>query len=98
LLPAQFLPAAEESGLIIAMNTWALREACAQAADWAREGLALRVGVTLTSLQFRKQDIGRLIRQTLEDSGLAATALELELTEGVLMQNAASAAGNNPAV
>jgi diguanylate cyclase (GGDEF)-like protein/PAS domain S-box-containing protein len=92
LLPAQFLPAAEESGLIIAMNTWVLREACTQAADWAREGLALRVGVNLTSLQFRKQDIGRLIRQTLEDSGLAATALELELTEGVLIQNAESAA------
>ncbi|OWJ58073.1 EAL domain-containing response regulator [Inquilinus limosus] len=92
LLPAQFLPAAEETGLIIAMNTWALREACMQAAAWARDGLALRVGVNLTSLQFRKQDIGRLIRQTLEDSGLAPSALELELTEGVLMQNAESAA------
>jgi diguanylate cyclase (GGDEF)-like protein/PAS domain S-box-containing protein len=92
LLPAQFLPAAEETGLIIAMNTWALREACTQAAAWARDGLSLRVGVNLTSLQFRKQDIGRLIRQTLEDTGLAPTALELELTEGVLMQNAESAA------
>ncbi|WP_343716890.1 EAL domain-containing protein [Inquilinus sp.] len=92
LLPAQFLPAAEETGLIIAMNTWALREACMQAAAWARDGLALRVGVNLTSLQFRKQDIGQLIRQTLEDSGLAPSTLELELTEGVLMQNAESAA------
>jgi len=93
LLPSQFLPAAEESGLIIAMNTWVLREACVQAAAWARDGLSLRVGVNLTSLQFRKQDISGLIRQTLKDSGLAATALELELTEGVLMQNAESAAG-----
>ena len=93
LLPSQFLPAAEESGLIIAMNTWVLREACVQAAAWARDALSLRVGVNLTSLQFRKQDISGLIRQTLKDSGLAATALELELTEGVLMQNAESAAG-----
>jgi len=92
LLPAQFLPAAEESGLIIAMNTWALREACAQGAAWAHDGLSLRVGVNLTSLQFRKQDISQLIRQSLEDTGLAASALELELTEGVLIQNAESAA------
>jgi EAL domain-containing protein (putative c-di-GMP-specific phosphodiesterase class I) len=92
LLPSQFLPAAEESGLIIAMNTWVLREACSQAAAWARDGLSLRVGVNLTSLQFRKQDISGLMRQTLKESGLAATALELELTEGVLMQNAESAA------
>jgi len=92
LLPGQFLQLAEESGLIIAMNTWALREACVQAVAWGQEGLSLRVGVNLTSLQFRKQDICQLIRQTLDDTGLPASGLELELTEGVLMQNAESAA------
>ena len=92
LLPGRFLPLAEESGLIVAMNTWALREACLQAVAWNRAGLPLRVAVNLTSLQFRKQNVLQLVRQTLDATGLPPSALELELTEGVLMQNAEAAA------
>ena len=83
LRPGEFLPLAEENGLIVAINTWVLRAACAQAAEWARSGLgSLRVGVNLSPIQFRKQNVYDLVLQALAETKLDPGLLELELTEG----------------
>ena len=93
LRPGEFLPLAEENGLIVAINTWVLREACAQAVVWQKAGLpALRMAVNLSPVQFRKQDVHQLVVQALEDTGLDPELLELELTEGILMQDPEAAA------
>ena len=93
LRPGEFLPLAEENGLIVAINTWVLREACAQAVVWQKAGLPrLRMAVNLSPIQFRKQDVRELVVQALADTGLDPTLLELELTEGILMHNPEAAA------
>jgi diguanylate cyclase (GGDEF)-like protein/PAS domain S-box-containing protein len=93
LKPGEFLPLAEENGLIVAINTWVLREACAQAVVWQKAGLPrMRIAVNLSPVQFRKQDVHKLVVQALEDTGLDPSLLELELTEGMLMQNPEAAA------
>jgi EAL domain-containing protein (putative c-di-GMP-specific phosphodiesterase class I) len=70
-----------------------LREACAQAVEWQRRGLGnLRVGVNLSPIQFRKQDVHELVVQALADTGLQPSLLELELTEGILMHDPPAAA------
>lgn len=88
LKPADFLPFAEENGLIVPINAWVLREACLEAARWQRSGLArLRCAVNLSPVQFRKQCVKQLVVDALAESGLDPTLLELELTEGILMEN-----------
>jgi len=84
--PLQFIPYAEESGLIIAMGEWILREACRQALAWLQQGLRLRVAVNVSGRQFRQQSFLRTVGQALRDTGLEAKWLELELTESVLLQ------------
>ncbi len=82
--PATFIPIAEESGLIVELGEWILREACREAASWPKP---LGVAVNLSSIQFRRGDIVRLVHAVLLESGLAPARLELEITEGVLMQD-----------
>jgi len=84
--PLQFIPYAEESGLIIAIGDWILREACRQALAWLQQGLRLRVAVNVSGRQFRQQSFLRTVAQALRDTGLEAKWLELELTESVLLQ------------
>ena len=85
--PARFIPVAEESGLIVPVGEWALREACRQAESWRRTGFAVPVAVNLSALQFRRSDPVELLERVLAESGLPAAQLELELTESVLVQD-----------
>jgi EAL domain-containing protein (putative c-di-GMP-specific phosphodiesterase class I) len=86
LAPGAFLSLAEESGLIVPINEWVLREACRQGAQWRAAGLGpLRVAVNLSPIQFRRQQVGDLVRDVLDDSGFPPDLLDLELTEGILI-------------
>ncbi|MBF0371608.1 MAG: EAL domain-containing protein [Magnetococcales bacterium] len=84
--PGQFIPLAEETGLIIPMGQWALRTACRHAVKWQAEGLPpIRVSVNLSGIQFRQPDFTKLVTDTLEETGLEPGLLELELTESIAM-------------
>ncbi|WP_239029534.1 putative bifunctional diguanylate cyclase/phosphodiesterase [Novacetimonas pomaceti] len=76
--PAQFIPVAEENGLIIPLGEWVLRTACAQAAHWDH---SYKLAVNLSPVQFFHPDLSRLVKETLESTGLPPERLELELTE-----------------
>lgn len=90
--PAEFVPIAEDSGLILPIGRWVLREACLQARAWQDAGLPpITVAVNTSALEFRAGDFLEYLRATLEASGLEPRYLELELTESVLMRDAASA-------
>ncbi|MBW8328103.1 MAG: EAL domain-containing protein [Thiobacillus sp.] len=92
LEPAQFVPIAEDSGLILPLGRWVLREACRQARAWQDAGLPpVSIAVNTSALEFRARDFLEYLRATLEASRLEAHYLELELTESVLMRDAASA-------
>jgi len=86
--PMDFLPLAEENGLIVPINAWVLLEACRQAVAWRRAGLPpLRCAVNLSPVQFRRQDVLALVTEALAETGLDANVLELELTETILMED-----------
>ncbi|KYH00972.1 EAL domain-containing protein [Bradyrhizobium sp. DOA1] len=80
--PDQFIPLAEENGLIIQIGEWILREACREAASWQRP---LQVAVNLSPVQFQAGDLEGSIQRILLETGLAPTRLEVEITEGVLI-------------
>ena len=80
--PAEFIAAAEESGLIHSLGAWVLRRACKQAVTWANHS---RISVNLSPLQFRDPGLLNLIDEVLADTGLPATRLELEITESVFL-------------
>ena len=82
--PGAFIPLAEESGLIISLDEWVLREACREAASWPRP---LSIAVNLSPMQFRHGDLPALVHKVLLDTGLAPSRLELEITEGVLVND-----------
>ena len=86
--PVIFIPLAEESGLIVAMGEQVLREACREAAAWPRP---LQIAVNLSPVQFRHGDLPALVHAILLETGLAPARLELEITEGVLIDDAARA-------
>jgi diguanylate cyclase (GGDEF)-like protein/PAS domain S-box-containing protein len=80
--PGMFIPLAEESGLIVEMGEWILREACREAASWAKP---LQIAVNLSPVQFLHGDLVSLVHAILIETGLAPARLELEITEGVLI-------------
>ena len=85
--PAEFIPLAEESGLILPLGRWVLGEACRQLAAWRSEGrTALRVAVNLSARQFADPDLIAVVAEALARAGLPADALWLEITESVLME------------
>ncbi len=91
LLPEQFVPIAEDCGLILPIGRWVLREACRQARAWQEAGLApVSVAVNTSTFEFRAGDFLENVRATLETSRLEPRYLELELTESILMRNAES--------
>jgi diguanylate cyclase (GGDEF)-like protein/PAS domain S-box-containing protein len=93
LPPVQFVPIAEDSGLILPIGRWVLREACRQARAWLNDGLrAIPVGINISSLEFRSNGFLEGVRAILKDTRLEPCYLELEMTEGVLMQHADSTA------
>ncbi len=86
--PAQFIPVAEESGLIVPIGEWVLHEACRQAAAWQVPGRPpLSVAVNISAVQFARGDLEDTVRRALAASGLAPELLELELTESILIRN-----------
>jgi diguanylate cyclase (GGDEF)-like protein/PAS domain S-box-containing protein len=82
--PGTFIPVAEESGLIMRIGEWVLREACREAAGWSRP---LHIAVNLSPIQFRHGDLPGLVHTVLLETGLAPNRLELEITEGVMMED-----------
>jgi len=86
--PDKFIPAAEDTGLIVPMGEWILRQACADAAHWQqKEGLNVGVSVNLSSRQFMRSDIYTLVKDVLNESGLPASKLTLEITESLLVED-----------
>lgn len=91
--PADFIPQAEESGLIVPMGEWVLRRACTVAHRWRQEtGMALRIAVNLSAVQLDHPHIVNTVSQVLLDTGLHPTALELEITESVVVRESLRAA------
>jgi EAL domain-containing protein (putative c-di-GMP-specific phosphodiesterase class I) len=82
--PADFIPIAEEMGLIVDIGNWVLRRACHDCAQWPGD---VRVAVNLSPIQFRRGNLMRCINEALAASGLAANRLEIEITESVLLQD-----------
>jgi diguanylate cyclase (GGDEF)-like protein len=89
ILPGEFIPIAEESGLILEIGDWVIREACRQAREWQQRNLPfLRVAVNVSPLQFCQANFVKKVSAALKEHSLDATYLEIELTEATLMSNA----------
>jgi diguanylate cyclase (GGDEF)-like protein len=86
--PSDFIPVAEDSGLIVPLSQWVLQEACQQACRWQAQGMRpLYLSVNISAIDFRQRGFVDGIARTLKETGLDPTQLELEITESVLMQN-----------
>jgi EAL domain-containing protein (putative c-di-GMP-specific phosphodiesterase class I) len=93
ILPTQFIPIAEESGMIVPIGRWVLREACRQTKAWLDAGLSpIRLAVNISAVELRSKDFVESVKATLSDTGFDPHYLELELTETFLMQDSRSAA------
>ena len=93
--PVEFIPVAEETGAIVQIGTWVLREACLRAQSWVElggDGGSPTIAVNLSAKQFRQQDLYEMIAHTLRDTGLAPGLLKLEVTESAMMDDAVAAA------
>jgi diguanylate cyclase (GGDEF)-like protein/PAS domain S-box-containing protein len=92
LLPAEFIPVAEETGMIISLGQWVLRESCRQMQEWQTRGLfsdgLLNLSVNLSSKQFTQHDLVEQIKHILRETGFDPRRLQLEITESVAMGNA----------
>ena len=87
--PAQFIPIAEERGLIVPIGEWVLQEACRQNKEWQEAGLpSIAVAVNLSALQFQTSNLSQQVARILQGCGLAPEHLELELTESAIMRDA----------
>ncbi len=85
--PSEFIPIAEETGLIVALGSWAIRKACEQATTWPEE---LSVAVNVSPMQFRNGNLVATVSDALRDTGLSPSRLDLEITETILMQESDS--------
>jgi diguanylate cyclase (GGDEF)-like protein/PAS domain S-box-containing protein len=93
--PAEFVPIAEDSGSIVPIGRWVLREACQQAVNWQKAGLGIvPVAVNVSAVEFRSAGFLEGLTSLLAETGLNAEALELELTERVLMQDTEAISGS----
>lgn len=86
--PLDFIPLAEETGVIVPLGEWVLREACTRNMEWQRAGLPpVRMAVNISPRQFRRTDLPGLIREVLDETGHLPEHLELEITEGMVMED-----------
>jgi diguanylate cyclase (GGDEF)-like protein len=94
IAPAEFIPLAEDTGLILPLGQWVMREACRQNRAWQDQGLpSMPVAINLSAVQLRRTDLVGAVAAVLHESALEPRFLELEITESVVMQNAAEAIG-----
>lgn len=94
ILPAEFIPLLEETGLIVPVGEWVLRTACAQNKQWQDAGLPpVRMAVNLSVIQFRQPGLANTIRKILDETGLSPEYLELEITENIAMHTEEIAIG-----
>lgn len=94
VFPGDFIPVAEETGLIVPIGEWVLRRACLQKRQWHDAGrfVDMRVAVNLSARQFKQQDIVKMVSRVLEETGCSPEWLELEITESVVMESPEAAA------
>jgi len=86
--PNEFIPIAEETGLIVPLGAWVVQQACRQLTQWRRDGFSdLRLAVNLSPRQLKEPDFPQFIIQTLKSTGCPPSALDLEITEGMLIEN-----------
>jgi diguanylate cyclase (GGDEF)-like protein len=91
--PAEFIPLAEDTGLIVPIGEWVLRQACLQNKSWQRQGFApIQMAVNICARQFHEHDLAQTVIRILDETDLAPQHLELELTESSIMENAEVAA------
>jgi diguanylate cyclase (GGDEF)-like protein len=92
--PDRFIPLADESGLIVEIGAWVMREACLQGRKWHEQGMQdLSMSVNVSAVQFAQPRLLETVRTTLEDTGFPAEKLVLEITESVLMKDAETTIG-----
>jgi diguanylate cyclase (GGDEF)-like protein/PAS domain S-box-containing protein len=97
--PGEFIPVAEETGLIVDIGTWVMRKACFQTKAWQDAGYApVKMSVNVSSMQFKAKDLLDKVKSALNDSGLEAKWLELEITESMLMNDVEGAIARMQAV
>jgi EAL domain-containing protein (putative c-di-GMP-specific phosphodiesterase class I) len=86
--PIQLIPIAEESQMIVALGSWVLREACRQSMEWQMAGFgAVPIAVNISAMEFVLPDFAERVAEALEETGLSADLLELELTESVMVKD-----------
>jgi len=85
--PAQFIPIAEDTGLILSIGEWVLRSSCLQARKWQKMGLPLVISVNLSANQFQQQNLVSIVESALKNAGMMPSLLELEITESMSMKN-----------
>jgi EAL domain-containing protein (putative c-di-GMP-specific phosphodiesterase class I) len=87
IAPDEFIPIAEQSGLIIPIGEWVLYQACHDASQWHKQGFPVKVAVNVSGAQFHQGDLCTLVTKVLQETGLKAEYLELEVTESVFMDD-----------
>ncbi|MDR3482091.1 MAG: EAL domain-containing protein [Burkholderiaceae bacterium] len=94
IFPGDFIPIAEETGLIVPIGEWVLRTACAQHTAWEKAALfpPIKMAVNLSARQFKQQDIVKMVSRALQETGCDPSSLELEITESIVMENPEAAA------
>lgn len=86
--PDRFVPIAEESGLIVPLGNWVLREVCRQGMEWRRAGVSIdRIAINVSPLQFMRMDFSRQVQEVLAEYGADPACLEIEMTETTVMRN-----------
>nr|WP_320048485.1 EAL domain-containing protein [uncultured Desulfuromonas sp.] len=88
IAPGDFIPMAEETGLIVSIGEWVLKQACLQARQWQQQGYPpIRISVNMSARQFRQKDLVPMVRRILKETGLNPEYLDLEITESIIMND-----------